>query len=176
MRLVDHRISTEKEAVAMIRLVEAAATMTKVRVLTTGGGSCCGNFLAQRLHRVSVAGWSSVAGDDATDLRDQHTVFTSLEMFETQEPECVDWGNFIHEAADRNKICHWREVQSDLEECVSVCDIQVVQVDCGLHGKKIPVLRLLDAVMAAGYHLVDRSVCHSPDDPLQVVRTRFGPP
>ena len=39
---------------------------------------------------------------------------------------------------------------------MSLCDMQIVQVNCGLHGKRTPVL----------HHLVDRSVCHSLDDPL----------
>ena len=60
---------------------------------------------------------------------------------------------------------------SDLEVRVSLCDMQVAQVDCGLRGKKTPV-RFLDAVMSAGYHIVDRRVRDSPNDNLQVIDGR----
>ena len=92
-----------------------------------------------------------------------------VDVFETDDPVNMDMATFVKEAGHRSKFYAWREQESDVDGCISLCNPQLVQPLVKLGDPKVPVLSLLDALASAGIEIVERLVTHKPGgDPCVV--------
>ena len=71
-----------------------------------------------------------------------------LDAFEVEDPTYLDLADFVSSVDRRNSVWCWKEVPCDTEGCVALVEPSVVQANCELNSRSVPVLCLVDHLKA----------------------------
>ena len=85
-----------------------------------------------------------------------------LDVFEMEDPKNIEFSDLVASVAGRHQVWRWAETPCDVEGCIALTSPELVEPRVPLNTKSVPVLCLIDALVAAGYTFVDRLLEHKP--------------